>query len=150
MVYDNAKLVVAFEKWLEARCVVGYGSTYVGELMVDFMAFSKRKKLLKGSPGHNAFGECLMNAGFHRKRVAALTHWMGVTLKKPPKKVPRRRYKKTLEIQKQEAKRRIAAEKRHRKEFLMSPADRRKRRDKIKREMKTETAERNRAVGVED
>ncbi len=101
MVYDNTKLDAAFDAWLDANVDQGYGTHYAGDLLDDFDEFLMETKMLKRNPGRVVFGRKLGEAGFERRKYLGLTHYDGLTLKKPRISTPKR-YKKTVESEAQE------------------------------------------------
>lgn len=95
--YDNTKFEIAIKNWLKACCKKGFGEEYAGDLLDSFIKYCKRSKDMKRSPGRVVFGKELARLGFDRRKLAGLTYWSGLALRKAPKKTAVRRYKKTTD-----------------------------------------------------
>lgn len=100
MSYDNTKFYRAFDAWLASNVEQGFGEEYAGALLADFDDYLAETGLLKRSPGRVVFGRKLADAGFERRKVMGLTHWSGLTLKKP-RNVQPTRYTKTIKRDKE-------------------------------------------------
>lgn len=107
MSYDNTKFYAAFDQWLDENVEVGFGEHYAGDLLADFKEFCEDAKLMKRSPGRVVFGKRLGERGFDRRKVAGLTYWSGLKLKKARITQPKR-YEKSIEQAKKEQARREA------------------------------------------
>ena len=84
MTYDNTKIRAAMNGWLAARCDVGFGATYVGDLLEDFENWLAETSALESSPGPVVFGKELLRLEFEKKRKLGLTYWAGMRLRKSP------------------------------------------------------------------
>lgn len=107
MAYDNTKFHEAFDQWLTENVEVGFGEHYAGDLLDDFNEFIEDSKVMKRSPGRVVFGRRLGAKGFDKRKVAGLTYWSGLKLKKPRTTLPKR-YEKSIEQAKKEQARREA------------------------------------------
>lgn len=82
--YDNSKFDAAFAEWLKQNVTIGYGEHYAGDLLADFADFIAQTGMMKRDPGRVVFGRKLNeHGGFERRKIAGLTHWSGLALKKP-------------------------------------------------------------------
>ena len=87
--YDNTKFNAAFDEWLKQNVKIGFGEHYAGDLLADFNEFIAETGMMKRSPGRVVFGRQLAeHGGFERRKVGGLTHWSGLTLKKPRATIP--------------------------------------------------------------
>lgn len=105
MAYDNTKFHEAFDQWLNENVEVGFGEHYAGDLLDDFDEFIEDSKVMKRNPGRVVFGKRLGEKGFERRKVAGLTYWSGLKLKKNRITQPKR-YQKSIEQAKKEQERR--------------------------------------------
>jgi len=107
MAYDNTKFHAAFDQWLTENVEVGFGEHYAGDLLDDFDEFCEESNMMKRTPGRVVFGKRLGEKGFERRKVAGLTYWSGLKLKKNRLTQPKR-YQKSIEQAKKEQARREA------------------------------------------
>jgi hypothetical protein len=147
MAYNDSKLEQAFKVWLAENVKVGYGSVYSAELLADFEEWLLHSHALRSSPGPVPFGRQLKAAGFSRKRVAGLTHWVGLSLKNPKPYVEPRRHASTVEANAKRLQLQGKHADHYRHRFIPTDEDREKRKQRVLAEMKKENAERIRNVG---
>jgi hypothetical protein len=133
--YDNTKFNIAFEQWLKENVDVGFGEHYAGDLLDDFDEFIEDSKLMKRSPGRVVFGRKLGEQGFDKRKIAGLTYWSGLKLKKARITMPKR-YEKSVEQAKKEQARREALILQD--EFEQTPVAREERLRQFHRELEEE------------
>lgn len=142
--YDNSKFEIAIKNWLKTCCKKGFGEEYAGDLLDSFIAHCKATKDMKRSPGRVVFGKELARLGFDRRKLAGLTYWSGLALRKAPKKTAVRRYKKTEAaiVKKDEAKKAEAVN-----DKAQDKKEKIQHRTEVQKRMARETPEAARAVG---
>ncbi len=146
MVYDNSKLKIAMQNWLDTCCHVGFGEESAGNLLASFEAHLARTADLKRSPGRVVFGQQLKQFGMDQRKVAGLSYWSGLALIDPPAKPVKTQYKKTEQaLEKRVADKQSALES----EAEKKVREKQKALLKFKKEIVKETAESVRAVGGE-
>ncbi len=144
MPYDNKKLRLAMKRWLASSCTVGYGEELAANLLASFEDHCKRTGDMKRSPGRVVFGQQLRELKMDRRKLAGLTHWSGLTLRKKPKTVKPKMYKKTEEaLEKTKKTRQKASESKAEKKTEAKE----KATASVKKRMARETAKAARAVG---
>jgi hypothetical protein len=146
MVYDNTKLTQALHGWIKAKCDEGFGSSYARDLQDSFEAWCAATGALKRSPGHVAFGRELKKLGFTRYKVGGLSHYEGLLLKEASTVEAITDPKVKQEIATMVRKRAEVGEKKLEKIRRETKAQRKVRMREFKKEMKQETAKRNRSV----
>ena len=148
--YDNTKMILAFEAWLDENVEIGYGEQYAGDLLDDFDDFLRKTKMLKRNPGRVAFGKLMNDKGFDKRKRMGLTYYFGLELKNKPEgdALAPKRYSRTLDAMEEQHKKRQQIKREA--EFEESDEARKARIAAFKRELQEETAEKIRKVGYQD
>jgi len=146
MSYDDTKLKIAIKKWLKKSCRMGYGEESSGNLLASFEDYLYLSCALKRSPGRVVFGQQLKALGLERRRVAGITYWAGMALKKLPEIPAETHYKKTEETLEQRVTENRDASRANAEQKIK---DKKQRKTEFKQQISRETAESVRAVGGE-
>lgn len=144
--YDDTKLIEAFDTWMKSNVDLGYGEEYAGDLLADFENFLRETKMLNASPGRVAFGKQLARIELTKRKRSGLTYWCGLELKNRPNVRPRR-YRKTEEKIERRMQRLEKFEEAE--EWDDSPEAEAARLAAFRRELKAETRENVEKVGSE-
>lgn len=138
--YDQAKLEAAVDEWARQRCKLGYGQHYWLELLKDFEQFCEETGMMKASPGRVAFGRQLRRIGLEPRRLNGSAYWTGIRLLTPPAApVEPLRYKRTEARREEAAATRSKVASARKRKAVLSPTEREKRAESVKKRMARES-----------